>query len=118
MESFEDVKRKHWSYNIVKEYKHLFADLFWGIECGSGWQKPITKLLESFEWNRTHNTHIDNPNYDIDKEIKESKKEEREKILLKVKDKEIFKNSIKKYLENSIKKILYDDEIINENENY
>ena len=75
-ERMEQLMKEHWSYDLTQKYKHLFETnedgrILRGIECSEGWCKPVTKLLESFEWNRVNNTLIDNPNFDEDKPLGE-----------------------------------------------
>ncbi|MDY0198404.1 MAG: hypothetical protein RBR68_11385 [Tenuifilaceae bacterium] len=54
------------NYAILEEkYKHLFeqdkhGSILRGIECGTGWYNHVEKFLESLEWIRTHNLHLNN----------------------------------------------------------
>lgn len=56
---------------LEQKYIHLFECVtdnmpVRGIECGPGWYDIIECLLERFDWLRTHNTYIPNPEYDPD----------------------------------------------------
>lgn len=58
-----------WAKPLEEEFKHLFdqsenGKILRGIEVGKGWERHVVKLLESFEWLRTHNVTIDNPDFD------------------------------------------------------
>jgi hypothetical protein len=62
-----------WAKDLEKKYIHLFETdknnvPLRGIEVEKGWKRIVESLLEKFEWIRTHNTYITNPNFDETKE--------------------------------------------------
>jgi hypothetical protein len=57
------MTEKYWQDTLHEKYKHLFEQfedgrIIRGIEVSEGWAKITEDLLESFEWIRTHNLHM------------------------------------------------------------
>lgn len=72
------MKESNWINELHRKYYHLFevyneeqsnshnkaGSIIRGIEVSESWKYIVELLLEKFEWIRTHNTYMENPDYD------------------------------------------------------